>query len=1128
MSALVGSSLEQGLDSVARYRTTVKMIVHSHNTANALVLSDSVINFNSTKNLKSVGQLSFALTSERNWFNVIYPNDYVHMYVDRADGQGWVRTFFGLIDHIEQTVNVSSGRPITTYSIQCSDFQKALERTQIYFNPHVAARADFSGGFIGTPNIGGLALMTRGVKINGSPADLVLNLMLLLMGFGSQFILPASYNPLLAGRIRQERAEFILNRLSEDARRQVMDAGGYAAFIEQERNRLGIETDTNQLIDPDSTNSTDVQRAEHRRFSNEVIEALGGGGSGMTDEHSIAARERGVGAFNVLNTTVKGFPASLLDVIDIFTFVERKAIDGYIIGAPLWEHQGNVMSFLRSVSNEVVNELFFDLRPLSRGGGLQAGIGFSKESDDIGGNLASGGVPTGIQYVPAMVMREYPFSTVHSIDGSDISLRIRSQAVPGGATVTDGSETLGLLHFGAIFSNEPNVPGRHIVHVPNINPEDQVTGSAPSIAAKHLDTVVVYDREITNTRFSRSDTDHYNVFEFYSDSLLGQHARFFMQDLLPIITPINILQHGLRVRSLTTRFGRFSLNTVNRIQPQPRPQETQEQAPAAEETPSSPRYVSPVEYVAPDPAGTTRAARAGTGMIAPNNVWHYRRRRNSGRTNRPFNDQNIVPPGDAVWRFHNGVDFVGAVGTPVYAVTDGWVVAAGSPDSFGPGNFNGYGGTVIIYHGERNEDHTTPNGSIFTLYAHLSSIEPKFLQGSGRSYSSKLSKELLAHGRYEARRVRAGEKIGEIGTSGFVDRHIGPHLHFEVLKKRDNKVYPSRNYPSKRNRVAPDILTSSSQLASNGGWAPAGSLVSTAEPSPPNEENSISQDPVRMLREWGVTVYIGRPGTVPVELGGDVDTEYDGDANENSDEEETAPSPSPESVDPAERVGQNTTVRVGHVDTPSTRRQLARWALLNDHWYQHNLEYLSGTIEMRGAPEIRVGYRLDLPDRNMSFYVESVSHHWTYGKDMKTTLQVTRGQPNNPYPSYVFPHIEGFTPTETQRQTGSRLSKYFIVPDPIAVRRALKIGSSGAPDVSWRNSPLINSVDSPGSDGTLSAKYSENIKEAESVTTDVSMNQAYNDIVESARASTSAIETNPLGGVNDDIVSELYPTLEDL
>jgi hypothetical protein len=74
----------------------------------------------------------------------------------------------------------------------------------------------------------------------------------------------------------------------------------------------------------------------------------------------------------------------------------------------------------------------------------------------------------------------------------------------------------------------------------------------------------------------------------------------------------------------------------------------------------------------------------------------------------------------------------------------------------------------------------------------------------------------------------------------------------------------------------------------------------------------------------------------------------------------------------------------------------------------------------------------------MSFYIEGVQHDWQYPNKMTTNLQVTRGQPNNPFPVYVLPPIEGLANPATQRRNAdSRLAQYFVTADPIAVRRAL-------------------------------------------------------------------------------------------
>ncbi|CAN5380566.1 peptidoglycan DD-metalloendopeptidase family protein [soil metagenome] len=96
-------------------------------------------------------------------------------------------------------------------------------------------------------------------------------------------------------------------------------------------------------------------------------------------------------------------------------------------------------------------------------------------------------------------------------------------------------------------------------------------------------------------------------------------------------------------------------------------------------------------------------------------------------------------------RMHTGVDFGAPVGTPIYSVAEGVVVATG----YG----SGYGNRVIIDHG----------GGILTLYGHCS----KIYVGSGQH-------------------VTRGQNIAAVGNSGL---STGPHLHFEVWQN-GRKVNP--------------------------------------------------------------------------------------------------------------------------------------------------------------------------------------------------------------------------------------------------------------------------------------------------------------------------------------------------
>jgi murein DD-endopeptidase MepM/ murein hydrolase activator NlpD len=86
--------------------------------------------------------------------------------------------------------------------------------------------------------------------------------------------------------------------------------------------------------------------------------------------------------------------------------------------------------------------------------------------------------------------------------------------------------------------------------------------------------------------------------------------------------------------------------------------------------------------------------------------------------------------------FHSGMDFAGAMMTPVHATAPGVVSFTGVR--------NGYGNTIEIDHGR----------GFKTRYAHLAKIAVRV-----------------------GERVTVGSRLGGIGSTG---RSTGPHLHYEV------------------------------------------------------------------------------------------------------------------------------------------------------------------------------------------------------------------------------------------------------------------------------------------------------------------------------------------------------------
>jgi murein DD-endopeptidase MepM/ murein hydrolase activator NlpD len=106
-----------------------------------------------------------------------------------------------------------------------------------------------------------------------------------------------------------------------------------------------------------------------------------------------------------------------------------------------------------------------------------------------------------------------------------------------------------------------------------------------------------------------------------------------------------------------------------------------------------------------------------------------------GRISSFFGDRN--DPFTGVVRFHNGIDIVSAPGTPVTAAMAGTVRDVGFNNNFGR--------YIILSH-----------SGYQSMYAHLQrSLAPR------------------------GERVQQGQKIGEVGTTGY---STGPHLHFSIFR----------------------------------------------------------------------------------------------------------------------------------------------------------------------------------------------------------------------------------------------------------------------------------------------------------------------------------------------------------
>lgn len=106
--------------------------------------------------------------------------------------------------------------------------------------------------------------------------------------------------------------------------------------------------------------------------------------------------------------------------------------------------------------------------------------------------------------------------------------------------------------------------------------------------------------------------------------------------------------------------------------------------------------------------------------------------------------------GQHFYKFHNGIDIAGPLGTPIVAADDGKVMAIGDTDRYCPRG--AYGKYIVVDH----------KNNLATMYAHLSLVR--------------------VHGGQE---VRRGDIIGYMGSSGL---STGPHLHFTLYDARTVEI----------------------------------------------------------------------------------------------------------------------------------------------------------------------------------------------------------------------------------------------------------------------------------------------------------------------------------------------------
>ena len=305
---------------------------------------------------------------------------------------------------------------------------------------------------------------------------------------------------------------------------------------------------------------------------------------------------------------------------------------------------------------------------------------------------------------------------------------------------------------------------------------------------------------------------------------------------------------------------------------------------------------------------------------------------------------------------HNGIDLAAPLGTPIPAVGDGVVRDIG---------YNKISGHWIeIQH----------SNGLVTRYQHCNT-KPTPLKGDS---------------------IKRGQVIAEVGKTG---KATGPHLHFEV-KKNGKSVDPM-----------PYIQGSSSTGKGDKGDGIEKNTISKVDMSkvlPGLDFNASYEKAKQNIKDYG--------GAISKEGNDRLRKNYGEHIYEDLFKDETTrilenknffdfamEESKTEQKEREDNLEKEFSPYVGGGSGSGAVISQKTVNLFN--WNIHNNEMENGTIKVIGKVDYKIGTRLYVKETDMEYYIENVSHLFTYNESWTTSLQVTRGMEkgtrfNSPWNEY--------------------------------------------------------------------------------------------------------------------------------
>lgn len=948
------------------------MLVHTHDRgadrpSTALDLSPYITAVATNQHITGGGVASISMPAVDHMEDLIGAGDIVNIYfnTNRNDeniyNRGRVRTFFGYIASISKSVSVGGdGTRTTTYGISCKDFSKAVRNTEIYNNPHLSnisqgskravVRSDLSN------NLGGIALLNKGIALQGTPRQIILQNLSRFLGFGGQWALPTSYDERLAGSSwdftttegsKITSLQAVLTKVNEEG--DVTTQDELASVLVQ------LVAKTADLLKKGTAASVSS-------LWDEIVPQSGATAGSLTASVSSLKSK-----YKLIKYSLKGVGTVPSHIGNTFFSVSGQTIDRKTtsyrptgkVSTVNKDDQG-LKQDLDVVITRVINEI-----AATNPDAVLAALNNFPHANQYAQSYASDANNTSVKTIFNILSLDY----LENVGGFWAKARVMNyQGTLMSALQVASNPTMNEFFFDLRPAANFKTADKDGLGMP-------IGGALPMVPA-----VVLRRKPFTNYKVSRK-----NIFNQSVDGEMVVGGFTGAPDQLLInsggamgpagATPVS--ENKVKsVEGILEKFGNTSLFTKLKG--------------GINLTPIEKKVVNVTKSTSAaikcgDWAGTGAAEAAAEAMeciasTAKLDAWKKKVADLSEKSLKTGENKNkdlvdIYSESQAEGASEKTVthillgDVEAGIKISRRALTN--VLTLPRP----------------IFRSPDNNRITKELDLSRTQYV-LGTLET--VPGSDGTPGRTLFRAFEA-------------KPGALASGDAVKRKTSS---FSFLSTLGGMNFDEKVNDLMGNGVLLDEGSSSSDLKGYFNGKAKSLAVAAGKPNPKETPPLDSSDV-----DWHVLDYMTIP---PEDVSGESYTrgdfnvvnvlEYFGSTIGGFEAERlflgaVMPILTPISI---YRFGVRVlSQRTEHVQAMLTgggehlheKNILLRWVVLQDMWNQHNHELLSGSMSLRGMPGLRVGYRVDRPDTNLSFYVEMVSHDWTYPGRLSTEISVARGQP---------------------------------------------------------------------------------------------------------------------------------------